>query len=100
MSMDRKSVEWSGRETRRPVALAAHAHWPDGSSAQVTVSNLSYDGCQLTSLRAFVNGETIALSLPGRGVIHAQIRWVRNRKAGVRFLTGDSRDTRRARIGV
>jgi hypothetical protein len=98
--MDRKSADWSTRGTRRPVTLAAHAHWSDGSSAPVTVSNLSYDGCQLTSLHQFAQGETVALSLPGRGVIHAQIRWIRNRKAGVRFLTGDSRDTRRARIGV
>jgi PilZ domain len=98
--MDRESIDWSTRGARRPVRLTAQAHWPDGTAASVTVSNLSYEGCQLTSLHQFVHGETVALSLPGRGVIHAQIRWVRNRKAGVRFLTGDSRDTRRARIGV
>jgi len=41
------------------------------------------------------------LRLPDRGVIRAQIRWVRNGKAGARFLTGDSVvDARRARIGV
>ena len=41
------------------------------------------------------------LRLPDRGVIRVQIRWVRNGKAGARFLTGDSVvDARRARIGV
>ena len=89
------------RGQRRPARHEAEACWPDGSSATVLVSNLSYEGCEISSEHEFVRGETIRLMLPERGPIHAQIRWVRGGKAGAKFLTGDSaRDTRRARIGV
>lgn len=99
--MNRMTNDWPDRGTRRPVRFTAEAWWADGSSADVVVSNLSYDGCQLTSRHQFNRGETVLLNLPDRGRIRAQIRWIRNGKAGARFLTGDSAlDTRRARIGV
>jgi len=99
--MDRKPLNQSDRGLRRTVKLMGEAHWPGGRSAEVVLSNLSYDGCELSSRHSFQRGETIMLRLPDRGVIRAQIRWVRNGKAGARFLTGDSVvDARRARIGV
>ena len=99
--MDRKQNDWSSRGHRRPVNTTAEAQWADGSSASVVVSNMSYEGCQLTSRHQFARGETVKLQLPERGEIFAHIRWVRNGKAGARFLTGDSAlDVRRARIGV
>jgi hypothetical protein len=46
-------------------------------------------------------GETLVLILPGRGSIDAQVRWIADERAGVRFLTGTSpSEQRRARIGV
>jgi hypothetical protein len=96
-----KPFDQSNRGPRRTVQLMGEAHWPGGRSAEVVLSNLSYDGCELSSRHSFQRGETIMLRLPDRGVIRAQIRWVRNGKAGARFLTGDSVvDARRARIGV
>ena len=99
--MHREPVDWLPRGPRRPTERAAEARWPGGSAATVVVSNVSYEGCQLTSTHAFVRGETVELELPGLGEMRAQVRWVRGGKAGVKFLTGDSaRDARRARIGV
>jgi hypothetical protein len=87
---------------RRSVRLVAAAFWPDGSSASVLISNLSYSGCEMQSRHSFEAGGTIRLTLPDRGNIHGHIRWVRNGRAGIKFLTGgdSARDIRRARIGV
>jgi hypothetical protein len=88
-------------EPRRLVRFVAAAFWPDGSSATVLVSNLSYRGCEMQSRRAFEVGQTIGLTLPELGAIHAQIRWIKDGRAGAKFLKGASaRDIRRARIGV
>jgi hypothetical protein len=99
--MEREVSNWSGRSDRKSVQFPAVAQWRDGSSAAVHVSNLSYEGCELQSKRGFVQGETIALALPGRGKIRAQIRWIEGNRAGARFLTGDhALDERRARLGI
>jgi hypothetical protein len=99
--MEREISDWSVRGPRRPVKLTGAVEWSDGVSSMAIVTNLSYLGCTLSSDREFARGETVRLTIPERGKLHAQIRWVRDGKAGARFLTGDSaRDTRRARIGV
>jgi hypothetical protein len=93
--------DWLERAPRRPARLTAEAEWPDGSAVAVVVSEISYQGCRMTSKHEFIRGETLRLTLPNLGMIHAQIRWIRDGVAGAKFLTGDSaRDARRARIGV
>jgi hypothetical protein len=73
----------------------------DGREARSLVTNLSYDGCQLVTEAVLSVGETLVLILPGRGSIDAQVRWIADERAGVRFLTGTSpSEQRRARIGV
>jgi hypothetical protein len=99
--MDREISDWAPRGLRRPARLVASAQWADGTSSPVVVTNLSYSGCRLAPEQRFVRGETVRLVLPELGQVDAHIRWVRNGKAGARFLTGDSaKDARRARIGV
>lgn len=100
--MKREPVDWLARKSGRTgVSLVGIGRWPDGSTAPVLVSQLSYDGCRLWSDHDLGRGETFALTLPGRGNIDAQIRWVVNGCAGAKFLTGSSSvDDRRARIGV
>lgn len=99
--LKRQMINRSGRDNRRDVHITGAATWSDGSSAMVTVSNLSYDGCELRSSQGFTKGETIRLSLPNTGRIEAQIRWVKEGRAGARFLTGTSvPDERRARLGI
>jgi hypothetical protein len=83
------------------VRLLASVRWADGSAGRAEVSDLSYLGCRLYCDRRFTKGETVRLTLPERGELFAQVRWVRGSRAGVRFITGQSnKDTRRARIGV
>ena len=99
--MKRGFEDYSARGPRHRAELMAACRWADGSSAAVLVANVSYQGCEIRSNRAFEQGETIWLALPGRGKIKAQVRWVRERSAGVKFLTGESaKDERRARLGV
>jgi hypothetical protein len=101
MAMEREPRDWSGRGSRRDTRLTAAVFWPDGSSAAVQVSNLSYEGCELCSTRGFRKGETVRIAVPGRGKIAAQIRWVKDNRVGAVFLTGDSAtNERRARLGV
>ena len=101
MAVEREPSDWVRRGPRRPTRLTASAVWADGTTGSVEVTEFSYLGCQLSSEHEFVKGETVRLFLPDLGKVHAQIRWVRGGKAGVKFLTGDSaRDARRARIGV
>ena len=99
--MKRIHDDWLTRGNRRAVQLNAAAFWPDGRSAMIHLSNVSYDGCELRSADGFKKGEMIRIAVPGMGKIEAQIRWVREDRAGARFLTGTSvPDERRARLGI
>lgn len=99
--MDRQVSDWTRRSPRKGASLTAAAQWGDGTTATVTVTDVSYTGCRLATDRDLRKGQTLRLFLPELGQVHAQIRWVRGAIAGARFLTGDSaKDERRARIGV
>jgi hypothetical protein len=100
--VQREAIDWLPRKSRRTgVSIAGVGRWTDGSIAPVLVSEISYDGCRLWSDHCLERGETLTLSLPGRGTIEAQVRWVVSGCAGAKFLTGSSSvDDRRARIGV
>lgn len=74
---------------RRDVELGAFAERADGSEVALTVSNISYDGCQLTSDENFQIGESLKLNLPSRGQILAEIRWTAEGKAGASFIGDD-----------
>ena len=58
-------------------------------------------GCHLITEEVLDIGETILLELPRMQKTQAQVRWVKDQHAGVRFLQGTSAlDDRRARIGA
>jgi hypothetical protein len=99
--MRREPIDWISRGPRKPARLTASAHWPDGTTSTVDVTQMSYLGCRLACDRALMKGQSVKLFLPDLGQVHAQIRWVRGGIAGAKFLTGDSaKDARRARLGV
>ena len=99
--MDRDSDDWVPRGRRQSARLTARAQMPDGTRHTVVVTELSYEGCKLSSNRPFVKGQSLVLSVPGRGEVVAQIRWIKDGWAGAKFVTGDSaKDSRRARLGV
>lgn len=100
--MEREPQDWRLRQPRRTVTLAGTAQWEDGSCARVLVSNLSYDGCELWTDHDLSNGETVTLAIPTKGRLEGQVRWVRDGRAGVRFLAAGAPavDMRRARLGL
>jgi hypothetical protein len=71
---------------RREVEFGAFAERADGSEAVLTVSNISYDGCEIRSEESFQISERLKLRLPRRGQILAEIRWTAQGKAGAAFV--------------
>jgi PilZ domain len=73
------------RDERRPVNLRAFALGPTRDS-DVTLSDLSYGGCQIHSADAFEPGEILELRVVKRGLVQAEIRWAREDRAGACFI--------------
>ncbi len=99
--MEREPQDFKPRQPRQTASLRCVGHWLDGSSATVLITNMSYDGCHIWTDHDLCAGETIDLTLPARGKIHAQIRWAKGGRGGLRFLVDlASVDARRARLGI
>jgi hypothetical protein len=73
------------RAERRPVSLRGYALGP-GRDSDISVSDLSYGGCQIQSCDEFSEGEVVELRIIKRGAAAAEIRWTEDGRAGVRFL--------------
>lgn len=73
------------RGSRREVSLRAFALRSDGSSVDVTLVDLSYEGCLLATEANFDVGERLQLLVRRRGIVNAEVRWSEGGKAGVRF---------------
>lgn len=73
------------RPDRRQVALRGFA-LADGVDADIIVSDLSYEGCQILSAQAFEIGNTLDLRIIGRGGVKGVVRWVADDRAGIRFV--------------
>jgi hypothetical protein len=82
MKLDTKPVE---RRERRPVRLRALAIRQDGSTAEVYLLDLSYEGCGIETPVEFECGEAIKLSVLCRGAIDAHVRWYKDGRAGLIF---------------
>jgi len=101
MPLQREKTDWLVRAGRRTVSLVGTLGWVDGSTASVLVSEISYQGCRISSDHHLDLGETVTLDLPALGMIKGQVRWTGEGQAGIRFLTGDSAvASRRARLGI
>ena len=73
------------RATRRPVEVPAHLVLGGGLVLDVRVLDLSYDGCRIDVPRALFEGDAVQLSVQGRGVIEATVRWCKDGRAGLKF---------------
>jgi PilZ domain len=73
------------RRERRAVSLRAFAVREDGSSVEVLLLDLSYEGCGVESPVPLKLGEALRLAVLKRGVIKARVRWCRGNKAGLVF---------------
>lgn len=82
MKLDTKPVD---RRERRQVSLRALAIREDGSTAEILLLDLSYEGCGIETSVDLRVGEAIKLSVLRRGVIDAHVRWYEKGRAGLTF---------------
>lgn len=81
-----KAVE---RQPRKPVKLRAAALRSDGTSVEVVLLDLSYEGCGIETSAELEAGEPIKLSILGRTPIDARVRWSDGKRAGLIFGAED-----------
>ena len=99
--IERPLSEWIRRAHRNHASITGTAYRSDETALRVHITNLSYDGCHLITEDELDIGETITLVMPRMQKTQAQVRWVKDQHAGVRFLVGTTAlEDRRARIGV
>jgi hypothetical protein len=80
------------RAERRPVNLPGFAARADGSTMEITLTDLSYDGCGIETAVEFTLGETLQLSVLDYGAIVAEVRWIEDGHAGLVFETAAAPD--------
>jgi len=74
-----------GRAERRSVRMAGHVMLDGGITHEITVTDLSYEGCGIETAAPVAPGQALKLSVHNRGAIDAVVRWVRDGKAGLAF---------------
>ncbi len=77
---------WVARNERVAVNIGATVHRVTQPAAAVTITDLSFEGCQLLCKDALDAGELIRVHLTGQGFFEAEVRWTLGEKAGARFL--------------
>ena len=82
MKLDPKPID---RRERREVSLRGLAIRKDGSTAEILLLDLSYEGCGIETPVDLEAGEAIKLSVLCRGVIDAHVRWCEKGRAGLTF---------------
>ena len=78
--------EWPLRKDRHPVVVNAVVHRTDGSTAPVTLTDLSTDGCRIDTPNDLRIGERLQIAIPRMGSIKAQVRWALPDSAGAKFV--------------
>jgi len=76
------------RSARRPVSLDGYVLRADGASVDISLLDLNYDGCCIATPVELEPGEPLKLSVIGRGLIDAEVRWCKDGKAGLFFSSG------------
>jgi hypothetical protein len=75
----------AGRSERRPVRLDGFVALPDGSTCEIAVVDMSYEGCRIATSATLSEGETVVISVLRLGAIEGTVRWVRDGEAGLVF---------------
>lgn len=73
------------RRERRPVSMRAFAERADGSSVEVLLLDLSYEGCGIETTVELAAGEELKLAVLRHGIIDARVCWYADGKAGLIF---------------
>lgn len=81
-----KKPSFLRRCQRMPIVLGARMRLPGGPFEPATITDIGEDGCRLeTWAMPFRPGDLILISPEGIEPIHAEVRWVKRNKMGVRF---------------
>lgn len=83
----RPEAEEPRRAARRPVTLDGYALRADGTTVDIKLLDLTYEGCGIESPEELRPGEALKLSVIGRGLIDAEVRWYKDGKAGLHFAS-------------
>jgi hypothetical protein len=75
------------RAERRTVELKGYLVRENTHIVDITMLDLSYDGCAVSTLVPLTVGEKVKVSALGRGSTAATVRWYHGRKAGLLFET-------------
>jgi hypothetical protein len=84
--------EFVARENRRPVKMRGIAVSPASETgitrdSDIYLDDISYGGCQFRSPDSFEPCEKVELRVFRRGLVQAEVRWVRDDRVGARFLS-------------
>jgi hypothetical protein len=78
-------IDSKSQDAPAAVKIHATAFRDDRSAELVTITDLSFDCCQLSSTETFEVGERLRLHLHGQGWIETRVRWTNGTRAGVTF---------------
>lgn len=70
---------------RRPVRLNGYLVLDGGVSQAVELVDLNYGGCGVQTQAALQPGDSVTLTVHGRGSIPAEVTWFGEGRAGLRF---------------
>ena len=76
-----------GKKSNAAVRITATAFRDDRKAELVTLTELSFDGCELTSNQEFEVGERLRLYQRGQGWISLEVQWVSGSCVRAKFLT-------------
>lgn len=74
------------RSERRAVVMRGYVIVADGTHHEITLLDLSYEGCGIETAVELAPAQRVKLSVLRRGAIDAEVRWCRQGKAGLVFV--------------
>jgi hypothetical protein len=77
--------QYTDRSERRPVNLTGFLALADGSTSEITVLDMSYEGCRIATVVELAAGQPVKLAVLRRGAIIASVRWAEDGQAGLVF---------------
>jgi hypothetical protein len=73
------------RRERRPIAMRGFLVRGGGITQAIELVDLNYGGCGILTLVELTPGESVKLTVLGRGAMPAEVRWYKDGKAGLDF---------------
>ena len=75
----------AGRSERRPVRLHGFVALEDGSTHEIEVLDMSYEGCRIATSAPLTQEQPVTISVLRLGAIEGVVVWVRDGEAGLVF---------------